>query len=476
MADKKKVSKHQMTMQQSSVIANYWSRPADEVIKELGGSRNGLDGVTATERLQRYGRNTLVTEQGRSKTLRLFLNQFRSPLVLILVFAAIIALIVHDLMDALIVLAIVFITGVLSFIQEYRATNAVEKLRQRVSVKTTVLRAGQSLMVPSEEVVPGDIVQLTAGSLIAGDGILLESKDFYVSQALLTGETYPVEKQPGISPEGASLVERNNCVFMGTSVRSGTATVLIVHTGVATNFGQIADSLALRPPETEFERGLHQFGSLLVGIMVVMVLAIVSINIALKHPTIETFLFAMALAVGLSPEMLPAILTITLARGARTMAKHGVIVKHLNAIENLGSMDVLCTDKTGTLTKGVVKLDNALDFIGKPSELVLHLAFLNAQLQTGLANPLDEAIVEAGAQGGIRISGYHKLAEIPYDFIRKRLSIVVDCEQDAPALIISKGALQNVLDVCDQIQVESKIELLTAGIQSDYPATLRRVE
>ena len=461
MADKKRDSERQQGIRQSSVAMNYWSRPVDEVIGELGGSRSAIDSGAARERLLRYGRNTLAAERADSKTLRLFLSQYRSPLVLILVFAAVVAIIVHDWMDATIVLAIVLVTGVLSFIQEYRATRAVERLRQRVSVKTTVLRNGECQTIPSEEVVPGDVVQLSAGSLIAGDGILLESKDFYVSQALLTGETYPVEKQPGATPEGASLVERNNCVFMGTSVRSGTAIALIVHTGVATNFGRIADSLALRPPETEFERGIRQFGSMLVGIMVVMVLAIVSINIALSHPTIETFLFAMALAVGLSPEMLPAVLTITLAHGARTMARCGVIVKRLNAIENLGSMDVLCTDKTGTLTKGVVKLDNALDPTGRPSADVLRLALLNARLQTGLANPLDEAIVAAGAQRAIEITRFSKLAEIPYDFIRKRLSIVVRGEQAGSAVIISKGALQNVLDVCDRVQVESGAELLT---------------
>jgi Mg2+-importing ATPase len=445
----------------TSSIAHYWSRSFDQVMAALGASRNGLDEALIAERLQRYGRNTLATSQGRITVLWQFLAHFRNPLVLILVFAAIVALIVHDWLDASIVLAIVVVTAVLSSVQEFRANIAVAKLRQQVSARTAVLRSGQKKLVPSEEVVPGDIVLLSAGSLIPGDGLLLESKDFFVNQAILTGETYPVEKQPGIWPEDASLAQRNNCVFMGTSVRSGTASALIIHTGSATQFGQIADSLALRPPETEFERGLRQFGFLLLVIMVILIFCIMLINIVLQHSTIETFLFAMALAVGLSPEMLPAILTITLARGARAMAGHGVIVKHLNAIENLGSMNVLCTDKTGTLTKGVVKLDSSLDIAGAACTDVLQLAYLNARLQTGLVNPLDEAIIDGGMQGGIDTSNYEKLGEVPYDFIRKRLSIVVRKQDGATASMITKGAMQNILDVCDRVQNVTEIQSLT---------------
>lgn len=440
---------------------NYWSRPVTELLEAMDSRRQGLDSATAQRRLQLYGRNVLAVNHGPAKAVRLFLARFRSPLVLILIFAAVVAFVVHDWLDALIVLGIVFITAVLSFIQEYRATQAVEQLRKRVAVKTTVLRGGHDLTIPVEEVVPGDIVLLTAGSLIPGDGVVLEAKDFHVSQALLTGETYPVEKQPGISSDSASLVERTNCVFMGTSVRSGTATALIVHTGRATQFGQIAGSLVLRPPETEFERGLRQFGALLVRIMVMIVLAILAINIALQHPTIETVLFAMALAVGLSPEMLPVILTITLSRGAKSMAAHGVIVKRLGAIENLGSMDVLCTDKTGTLTKGVVQLDKALDITGQSCEPVLHLAYLNSHFETGLANPLDEAVNAAARQAGMAIKGYQKQDEIPYDFVRKRLSVVVSHDDETTVRMITKGALQNVLECCDRVQTGAAVAALS---------------
>lgn len=447
-------------MNQYHITSAYWSKPVDEMLTDMGSNRNGLDANTVEEKLQRYGRNTLVADDGRGKALKLFLDRFRSPLVLILIFAALVAFILKDWLDALIVLAIVFISAVLGFIQEYHATSVVNKLRQRVSVKTAVLRGAQTLAIPSEDVVPGDIVKLSAGNLIPADGILIDAKDFFVSQALLTGETFPNEKRPGMSAENASLAERHNCVFMGTSVRSGVATALIVHTGRNTSYGQIADTLALRPPETEFERGLRRFGAMLMHIMIVIVLAVLAINIALQHPTIETMLFAMALAVGLSPELLPAILTITLARGAKNMAKHGVIVKRLNSIENLGSMDVLCTDKTGTLTQGVIELSKVLDTAGLSSEQVLRNAFLNSRLQSGLANPLDEAVKAAGEQAGIDLTEYHKLDEIPYDFVRKRLSIVVGQEGDAQALMITKGALQNILEVCERIQHGAACETL----------------
>jgi len=450
-----------IAMERNPEIAAYWSQPADLVLKSLGSSSHGLDPSIAAQRRSRVGRNRLKDNRPIASTLQLLFNQFRSPLVLILIFAAMVAIIVQDWLDALIVLAIVGFTALLSFIQEHRATRAVEKLRQKIATKSTVLRGDQAIIVPTEEIVPGDVILLSAGNLIPADGILLEAKDFHVSQALLTGETFPVEKKPGISDPGASLVERNNCIFMGTSVRSGFAKALMVQTGPATAYGKIAETLSLRPPETEFERGLRHFGLLLVRIMVIMVVVILGINIVLQHSTIETVLFALALAVGLSPELLPAILTITLARGARTMAAQGVIVKRLNAIENLGSMDVLCTDKTGTLTKGVVQLDQALDSSNQSCESVLQLAYLNSKLQTGMANLLDDAIIAAGKRSNISLTGYQKLDEIPYDFERKRLTIVVKHEIDVMANMICKGAFQSILEICNQIQLGSNIEELS---------------
>ncbi|MCX6048867.1 MAG: magnesium-translocating P-type ATPase, partial [Chloroflexi bacterium] len=358
--------------------------------------------------------------------------------------------------DAIIILVIILGSSILGFWQEYSATNAVAKLRARVTLKATVLRDGKPQTIPAEAVVPGDVVLLSAGSLIPADGVLLEAKDFFVSQAVLTGETFPVEKKPGEVKVNAGLAERTNCVFMGTSVRSGTAHALIAQTGAKTAFGQIAERLKLRAPETEFENGIRRFGYLLTVVMLALVVATFAINVFFARPAIESLLFAIALAVGMTPELLPAIISINLAKGAQVMAKSGVIVRRLSAIENLGSMDVLCTDKTGTLTEGVVQLDGALDVQGQPSPVVLHDAYLNAFFQTGLANALDEAIIAKAQTGALSAVTESKIDEIPYDFVRKRLSIVVQTA-DGSHRLITKGALDNVLAVCTQVQDGQKL-------------------
>ncbi len=294
--------------------------------------------------------------------------------------------------------------------------------------------------MPSEEVTPGDIVLLSAGSLIPADGVLVEARDFFVNQAVLTGETFPVEKKPGVTAMDASLAERTNCVFMGANVRSGSATALIVQTGAATAFGQIAGRLTLRPPETEFERGIKRLGYLLSEVMLLLVLAIFAVNVALHKPVLDSLLFSVALAVGLTPQLLPAIINTSLSRGSQAMARSGVIVRRLASIENFGSMNVLCTDKTGALTEGVIKLDGALDVQGQPSAAVLRLAYLNAHFQTGLANPLDEAIL---AQAPPDLAGVAKIDEIPYDFVRKRLPmlpkqiLLINFMTDLPEMTIS---------------------------------------
>jgi Mg2+-importing ATPase len=428
----------------------FWGQPRDRLLAALNSSAAGLSADEADRRLQQYGPNTLKAGQ-QVTTLRLLLNQFKSPLVLILVFAVIVSAFAHEWSDAAIILVIVLGSSILGFWQEYSATNAVAKLRARVTIKATVLRAGQAQMIPAATVVPGDVVLLSAGSLIPADGVLLEAQDLFVSQAVLTGETFPVEKKPGEAPAKAGLAERTNCVFMGTSVRSGTAHALIIQTGAATAFGQIAERLKLRPPETEFEHGIRRFGYLLTQVMLALVVAAFAINVLQQRPPIESLLFAIALAVGMAPELLPAIISINLAKGAQVMAKSGVIVRRLNAIENLGSMDVLCTDKTGTLTEGVVRLDGALDGQGQPSSVVLRDAYLNAIFQTGLANALDEAIVAKATEEGLSPAPESKLSEIPYDFVRKRLSIAVQTG-DGQSRLITKGALDNVLAVCTQVQ------------------------
>ena len=428
----------------------YWSVAPDELLSALHASRTGLQPADAEQRLKQYGLNTIRAQQ-QGTALRLLLSQFKSPLVLILIFAAIVSGIVGEWVDASIVLAIVLGSTLLGFVQEYTASNAVEKLRSQITIKSSLLRGGQPQMLPSEQVVPGDVVVLSAGSLIPADGIVLEANDFFVSQAVLTGETFPVEKKPGTAPANASLAQRTNCVFMGTNAGSGTAQVLIVQTGKTTVFGQVAERLRLRPPETEFERGIRHFGNLLTQVMLVIVVIVLAVNVFLAKPLLDSLLFTLALAVGLTPELLPAIISITLSHGAQQMAKRGVIVRRLTSIENFGSMDVLCTDKTGTLTEGVVRLDGALDAQGQPSEAVLRYAFLNAQYQTGLNNPLDEAIQAAAQKAGLDISAEQKVDEIPYDFVRKRLSVVAANAQGERTLI-TKGALDNLLIICSDLR------------------------
>ena len=431
---------------------SYWSQTTTDLLTQLQSSDRGLSSSAAAACLKQVGPNSLKAAR-RASVLGLLLNQFKSPLVLILIVATIISAFVGEYTDALITLVILLSSALLSFTQEYRANTAMEELRKRVTLKANVLRDGTVQSISTDQIVPGDVVELSAGSLIPADGVLLEAHDLYANQAVLTGETFPVEKKPGETPAAVALAERTNCVYMGTSISTGTGRALIVQTGTSTEFGKIAEKLTLRPPETEFERGTRQFGALLMQVTLLLVFAVFVFNVVQHKPALDSLLFSVALAVGIVPELLPAIISITLSRGARAMADHGVIVRRLTSIENFGNMDTLCTDKTGTLTAGVVKLDGALDVHGTPSQKVLGYAYLNARFQTGLANPLDAAIL---AQEPPQLDGIVKTDEVPYDFARKRLSVVVSQDGTSPTatyMMITKGALDNVLDasvsVCD---------------------------
>lgn len=433
----------------------FWSLPTDRVIKKLHSSDQGLSDRDAKERLIKYGANSLK-QQRKSSALGLLLNQFKSPIVLILMFAAGLSIFLNDRTDAIIILAIVLISGLLGFWQERGATDAVEKLLALVQVKATVLRQGITQEIPHEDVVPGDIVLLAAGDSIPGDCLMLESKDLAVNEATLTGETYPADKISGVLSEAAGLSDRTNTLYMGTHVISGSAKAVVVGTGKQTEFGKVSERLKLRPPETEFERGLSKFGYFLMEVTLILVVLIFVANVYLKRPVLESFLFSLALAVGLTPKLLPAIVSVNLARGAKQMAKKQVIVKRLAAIENFGSMNVFCTDKTGTLTEGEVKIHAAIDAEGKDSvgeastqtNRVLFYAYLNAASESGYANPIDIAIRQHQT---FDISSYQKLDEVPYDFHRKLLSILLAHENTQ--LIITKGALKNVLDVCSTVEI-----------------------
>ena len=382
----------------------FWSRTADRLLADLGSSAAGLSDADAAERLVRFGPNA-IEDETRLSTGRLFLRQFESPLVLILLFGAGVSLVLREWVDASIILLVVLGSALLGFFQEYRASKAVEGLKQRLALTTPVRRSGTETSVPARTLVPGDVMVLSAGNLVPADGLIIESRDFLVSEASLTGELFPVEKRPGVIAADAPLAGRTNSVFLGSSVRSGTAAVLVVETGRNTQFGGIAARLRARPPETEFARGVRQFGTMLVRVMIVIVLFVLTVNQLMGRSIADSLLFAVALAVGLSPELLPAIISVTLSAGARTLAKQGVIVRRLESIENLGSMDVLCTDKTGTLTEGVVILERTVDPAGVASDAVGLLAFLNASLETGIENPLDAAIVTAGEGSGLSAAG-----------------------------------------------------------------------
>jgi Mg2+-importing ATPase len=429
----------------------FWSRTPSELVAELGTSADGLSQARASERLQETGPNAVAPE-GRAGPLRLLLRQFENPLVLILVFGAIVSLLLQDWVDAVIILVIVAGSGLLGFLQEFRASQAMAALQRRLELLATVLRDGLAAAVPMSEVVPGDVVLLSAGDLVPADGLVLEARDFLVSESALTGESFPVEKQPGVVPAEAPAAARSNAVFLGSSVRSGTARVLVVHTGMRTAYGGIAARLRRRAPETDFARGLRRFGALLMRVMFFVVLFVLLVNEASDRPLAESLLFAVALAVGLSPELLPAIVTVTLSAGARRLAAAGVLVRRLESIENLGSMDVLCTDKTGTLTTGVLTLEMATDPSGTPSAEVRRLAFVNASLETGIRNPLDAALVAAGRAAGLSVEAIRKIDEIPYDFRRRRLTIVVEERASGGRhLLITKGAFASVLETCTTV-------------------------
>jgi Mg2+-importing ATPase len=436
----------------------YWSQPASSLMMRLNATAQGLSATDAAERLARSGANSIIA-QTRTTAFGTFARQFRNPLVVILIFAAGVSALVGDGNEAVIIGLIVLASCILSFTQEYGASKAMDGLRKQISTRVTLLRNGGETSVPAEEIVPGDIVRLSAGNLIPADGLILEARDFNVSEAALTGETFPVVKSPGISAADAPLAQRSNMVFTGTSVRSGTATVLIAGTGSRTEFARIADALARRIPETGFAKGIRRFGTLMTEIMLAIVIVVFVANLLLHRPLIDSLLFSLALAVGLTPELLPAIISVTLARGARAMAANGVIVRRLEAIENLGSMNMLCTDKTGTLTEGVIHLDGCFAADGKPSVDISVWARLNATLQTDLRNPLDEAIASA-SPNDVSLASWSKIDEIPYDFIRKRLTVAVREAGSSSDLMICKGAVSNVVSGCTTVLVEGGPETL----------------
>lgn len=430
----------------SQIPLSFWHLPAAKVLEQLGSDPKGLSSQESQRRLGQYGANSLKQQQ-HSHVLLLLLNQFKSPIILILIAAAILSSFLRDMVDAVIILSIVLVSGFLGFWQERGAADAVAKLLALVETKARILRNGEVQSISIEQVVPGDVVQISAGDSIPGDCLLLTSEMLSVDEATLTGETYPVSKEPGVLDAEIGLSQRTNSLFMGTHVVSGSARAVVVLTGKMTEFGKVSERLKFRPPETEFESGIRKFGYFLVEVTLMLVMLIFAANVYLQRPVLDSFLFSLALAVGLTPQLLPAIVSINLAHGAKQMADKQVIVKRLPAIENFGSMNVLCSDKTGTLTEGRVKIRSAMDIDGNNSDRVLFHAYLNAAAESGYINPIDEAIRNHQV---FDISAYQKLRELPYDFNRKRISILF--RKNDNYLLVAKGSLLNILDICSTVE------------------------
>jgi Mg2+-importing ATPase len=419
-----------------------------------GNPTAGLTSGEAAERLRHDGPNALGGE-GRRTSLKILASQFASPLVLILVAASCVSIAVGDTVEAGIILAIVALSAGLGFVQEARAEASVAALQARLTLRATVIRDGREQEVPVHDVVRGDVVALAAGNIVPADGRLLAANHLYVDESSLTGESAAALKAPRDGEPDATRdgdrdatrdADRDAFVFLGTSVVSGTGRAVITATGARTSYGAIAKRLAERAPQTDFQQGIRAFGLLVARVTLLLVVSVFAINVALQRPLFESLLFAVALAVGLTPELLPAIVTLNLTRGARALAAHGVLVKRLPAIQNLGGVTVLCTDKTGTLTEGKLRLERSAGIDrddATEAATALALAYLNSHFQAGFANPLDTAIL-AQAAAPADLASYRKLAELPYDFQRRLLSVVVQ-RADEPPLVVTKGAPESVV-------------------------------
>ena len=445
-----------------------WKEPATRLLLRLATTPAGLDTAQVRLRLATYGPNDAATVK-RSPLWLQFLARFRNPLVIILLVASGLSAATGEVASFVIVVTIVTISMTLDFVQEVRAQNAVEALRRSVAVKASVRRDGASLSVPIDQLVPGDIVELIAGDLVPADLRLLESRDLFVNQALLTGEPYPAEKHAGDAALGAeNPAGASNAVFAGTSVISGTATIVVCRTGGRTALGHLATSLAEKPPATAFAVGIRRFGMLIMYLTVLMVLFVLVVNISFHRPVLELLMFALALAVGLTPELLPMIVTVTLARSAMELSKRKVIVKRLTAIHDLGAMDVLCTDKTGTLTEATIKLVRTIDGRGAESERAYAYAFVNSRFESGMKSPLDQAILAAHP---FDMTAWRKIDEVPFDFERRRVSVLV--EHDAKRRLIVKGAPEDLLRLSARYEdTDGEEQALDAETRRTFEATL----
>jgi len=437
---------------------NYW-------FEKLGSSDKGLSQVTANKILAQSKyykkKRPVFIKEGF-----LFISQFKSPLMLLLIGAVILSAFLGDTSDGFIILFIVLSAGIVSFFQERNAGQIVEKLQSMIALKSKVIRDKIEQEIISSKIVSGDVLLLKAGDMLPADCLIIEANELHANEASLTGESYPTAKQSGILAENTELVKRTNCLWEGTNIVSGSAKVLVINTGDNTIFGSIAKSAAT-VVETTFEKGIKDFGFFLMKITLVLSLFILVVNLLNHKSVIESALFALALAVGMAPELLPAITTIAMSAGAKRMLAKKVIVKKLASIQNLGEINLLCTDKTGTITEGAIKVAGTVDGLGIESEFVKELAYWNAYFETGYANPIDDALKQLALETKIKPA---KFGEIPYDFIRKRLSIAVNT--DAEKMLITKGAYAKIISICSSIRLGNgsieNIESHQAAIEKKF--------
>jgi Mg2+-importing ATPase len=433
-------------------------KDADSVLKELDSTPNGLSFEEAVARAKRYGLNEIAHEKRQSPFMRL-LDNIKNPLVILLTSLGIISYITGDLRATAVIFVMVLMGVALRFFQETRADNAAEKLKAMVNTTATVIRDGKETELALRLLVPGDIIHLAAGDMVPADVRLLTTKDLFLNQAALTGESMPVEKKAAIAlAEVQNPLELPDVCFLGSDVESGTATAVVIHTGDQTYFGSLATSIVGQREQTSFDRGINQFTWLMIRFIAVMVPAVFLINGFSKHEWLTAFMFAMAVAVGLTPEMLPMIVTVNLSKGAIEMGRKKVIVKRLNAIQNFGAADVLYTDKTGTLTEGKIVLEKHLDVHGHDSEHVLNYGYMNSYFQTGLKNLMDEAILKHGhLEEDLKVkTDYRKIDEIPFDFQRRRMSVIVEDKQNLHTLIC-KGAVEEIMRLSTRVEVEGEV-------------------
>jgi Mg2+-importing ATPase len=447
-----------------------WATSIEQALAATAATEHGLSSREAAARLETGGPNEPAPPR-RFEAARELLRYFANPLVLILLVASAVSAGFGQVVSAVIIALMLVLSVTLNFSQAYRSQRAAARLRGRVGQTATVIRDGVEREVAVREVVVGDVIHLKAGDLVPADCRLLTTRDLFVNEAALTGESLPREKHatPGAAASGG-VGEAVTAVFRGTSAVSGLGVALAVATGPATAFGRVAAGLVARPPETEFERGTRRFGFLILQVVIFLVLFVFLVNALLERDLLETFLFSVALAVGLTPELLPMIVSITLASGAVRMARRKVIVKQLAAIENFGSMDILCSDKTGTLTHGEITVDRHLSITGENDETVIRLAALNSVYQTGLRSPMDEAILKHEHPA---VAQYRRVDEIPFDWERRRVSVVV--QDGGQRLLITKGAPESVLPACTAVEVAGTAAPLDASARARADVLFRQL-